>query len=191
MGNMKSDRIGATPKDELKWVLRVVYATIPRTKGDKLNLLKNDLMLFAMGMIGPVPIQSDRYLDNTLTLLHTMIEKAIALQPITETPRPYSPRLVWDPQTRRYKKDEQKQSEYFETRAAGRLGELILSHGHLLKICKAPEKMKAGRKPKNTVKEKPRGICGKRFLATRETQLYCSSPCLDRALVHKKAAANE
>lgn len=183
---MKAERIGMTPKDELKWVLRAVYPTTPLTEGDKLNLLKHDLMLFAMGVDAPVPVQSDRYLNDTLTLLGTMIEQAIAHKRITEIPRPYPPELSWNPETRRYKEDERKESEFFETRVAGRLADLIVSHGHLLKKCDAPEKMKRGRKPKNASEQKPRGKCGKRFVAVKETQLYCSSQCLDRAVAHRK-----
>jgi hypothetical protein len=166
-------------------VLRLAYPTTPLTEGDKLNLLGHDLMLFAMDAAVSVPVQSDQYLNDTLDLLKRMIEKAVAREQITEIPRPYSPVLSWNQQTGRYRLDERKESEFFETRVAGRLGELILSHGHLLKICKAPAKMKPGRKAKDA-EEKPRGECGNRFLAIKETQLYCSPACLDRALKSRK-----
>src|SRR5437870_4679675 len=122
---MKAERIGATAKDELKWALRIVYPSMPLTEGDKLNLLGHDLMLFAVGADVPVPVQSDDYLNDTLRSMKDMIESAIAHQRITQIPRPYSPELVWDADSKRYKMDERKESEFFETRVAGRLGELI------------------------------------------------------------------
>jgi len=160
--------------------------TPSQQQGDKLNLLQHDLMLFALGAAAPVPVQSDTYLNDALNLLRTMIEKAIHRDCLTEIPRPYAPQLSWNNQNRRYQLDERKESEFFETRVAQRLGELIVSHGHLLKQCPAPEKMKRGRKPKNAGEQKPRGVCGKHFVAVKETQLYCSSQCLDRAVAQRK-----
>ena len=77
--------------------------------------------------------------------------------------------------------------QLFETVIFNRLGELILDYGHLLKRCEAPAKMKPGRKPKDgaSAEEAPSGPCGKKFVAIKETQLYCTSACLDRALTRR------
>ena len=112
--------------------------------------------------------------DNTLT----------RSQRIGALRRPKAPTIGWNESKRRFERRPD-ESEFFETTVINRLGELILGYGHLLKECAAPAKMKPGRKSKNGAEEAPRGKCGKKFIATKDTQLYYSPACLDRALSHR------
>ncbi len=59
--------------------------------------------------------------------------------------------------------------------------------GHLVKECQAPAKMKPGRKGKGERKSEGT-LCGKLFVARKQTQLYCSGTCMSRTLTRKKRA---
>jgi len=176
---MNQERIGTTAREQLKWALRITYRTEPLSEGDKLNLV-SELALFAGMDPHAASIRSDRDIAMILTEFRRIFERAVAHQDIDALKRPQAAVSRWDKDTKRYKQYIS-DSEIFETRAIDRLGGLILRFGHLLKACEAPEKMKPGRKAKSET-PRPRGKCGNRFLAVKETQLYCSPACLDRAL---------
>jgi hypothetical protein len=183
MGYMET-RIAQTPRDQLKWALAMAYRDQPLTENDRLKL-QSEAALFAGFETYEFPAESDNYFQTMAADFRRTIESAIQHKEIVGIPRPRESTLVWDHRTRRYKKIENKADDTFETCAFRRLGELILTHGHLVKRCDAPAKMKPGRKPKNGRNEAARGKCDTPFVAIKETQLYCSPACLDRALTHR------
>jgi len=180
---MKAERIGTTPREQLKWAIAETYRTTPRTEGDLWNLIR-EAELFAGGNPSSAAyIESDRYIETMLDAFRSLIESAVHGRELVGR-QPRAPRYIRDAATGLYKVDDQKHLDVFETRVINRLTELLFRYGHLIKICQAPEKIKPGRKAKNA-EEKPRGICENRFLAIKKTQLYCSPACLDRALKNK------
>jgi len=187
-------RIGNTLWEQLKWVLDNVDRELPRSDPDWLNL-----WFEAHEFAGPADTPDGRaeevqlYIQHNLAdMLETfrhMIDFATWRHRITGLPRPPAPELAWDAAAQRYRKEFRDRSESFGTRALGELGELLEAYGHLVKRCQAPARLKPGRKKKGAAAEA--GLCNKRFLATRETQIYCSSACLARTVERKKAARSK
>src|SRR5262249_31501336 len=181
--NMEPERIGGTPRERLKWVLDMVERTLPRSEGDWLNL-REEIRMFvgtsAIHVIDPATLTDPKRFHSFFTELldnyREMIDRAVGRdRGLTLSTQRMQETLVWDSPAGRFRKESIRHSETFATLALRPLNDLLLTHGHLLKRCEAPAKMRAGRKPRKQTKEEPGGICGNLFVAVKETQLYCSS----------------
>jgi hypothetical protein len=185
---MKAERIGTTPSDQLKWIIGLVDRRLPRSEGDWLNLRDEICLLVGIGL--PIPPGApykklEQFLTDLIEAYRSIIDRAVAHEQIGGLPRP-SPVLVWDGE--RYRKQPSFHDVTFLNLAIGHLAQLVETHGHLLKRCEAPAKMRPGRKPKDKSKDEAVGFCGNLFVARKKTQLYCSSACLNRVLTRKKRA---
>ena len=191
---MKPQRIGTTARDQLKWVLRVVERRLPRSEGDEgdwINL-EREIQEFAgfafPGDWGAPFTRLEKNLTDIVQWLHRAVMLAVKRQEIDVLPRPEARRLVWNKLLRRYEQDESRLDDNFVFRIENKLGRLIESHGHLIKQCTAPAKMRPGRRPRNGPITEPVGQCGNLFLASRETEIYCSPACRSRVVSRKKRA---
>jgi hypothetical protein len=186
---MKQERIGITPQDQLRWVIGIVDRRLPRTEADWTNLL-HEIQLF-VNFAFPAPwgtpfTRLERNLKDIVEWFRSTIDAAVERREINTLPRPEAPVLKWDKTTERYREVENVNNENFVYRIQERLGNLIKTHGHLLKRCEAHAKMRPGRKPRHNIENETVGVCGNLFVAKKITQLYCSSACLNRAITRKK-----
>ena len=93
----------------------------------------------------------------------------------------------WDAAKQRYVPIIDPDRDTFSLATLRGLHQCVFEHGRLLKECQAAAKVKPGRKRKDEPTPTPT-ICGKLFVAKKQTQLYCSGACLNRTLMRKKRA---
>ena len=191
---MKPERIGASPRDQLRWVLRVVERRLPRSEaneGDWLNL-EREIQEFAgfpfPGDWGAPLTRLEENLTDIVKWLHSTVMLAVDRREINVLPRPDARRLIWNKSAQRYEQCESRLDDNFVFRIHDKLGRLIESHGHLLKQCTSPAKMRPGRRPKDGPANEPAGECGNLFLASRDTEIYCSPACRSRVVSRRKRA---
>jgi len=186
---LSADRIGRTGKEQLRWVLRVIETPwLDLTDGDRLNV-RSELLLFSRTAT-PAPVRAlhGPWEAYVLEVFRQAVDATVRHVPYEGWPRPHARETVatvWNEATRRIVKQTNHPSE-IDTNAIWHLQELITSHGHLLKACQAPSKKRAGRKAKDAVQVVDGGLCGKWFVADKESGLYCSSACASRTLTRKK-----
>jgi hypothetical protein len=196
---MKQEIIGRTPKEQLWWVVNVIERTLPRSEEGWLNL-KDEIRLFVgsptVRVIDPATLTDHKrfqqFFKDLLTAYNDMIDRAVERDrgATLTTPRTQET-LVWDESIGRFRKESIRQREMFVTLAIRRLNDLLLAHGHLLKRCEAPARMRPGRKPDNAPKSENGGVCGNLFVAERQTQVYCSIRCSNRAQTRMKRAKDQ
>src|SRR5438309_3485316 len=152
MNTPHNDRIGSTDKEQLRWVLSVLAKPRPLSEGDRLNL-RSELQLFSRTAT-PASHEPDvpfgAWEDFVLEVFRKAIDATVRHVRFTGWPPPPSPTAtVWNQQTHRVVEETDDHKSGIATNARRRLKALLLSHGHLLKLCQAPAKMRAGRKAKD------------------------------------------
>jgi len=183
-----------TDRESLKWVIEVARPDkLPQNKTEWKFLCYR---IFQFARIAwpappgiPTGVKYGRVEKYVLDLFHDTTEQATKRMPI-DLPHlgKLTPGLlVWDKKKNNYQEIEDPQQHTVTRRVATRLRFLIKNYGRLIKICKAPAKRPPGRKPKRPrAKAKSVGICSRRFLARKETQLYCSPTCANRVITRRK-----
>ena len=184
------ERIGSTPGGQLSWLVGLVEGRAPQTPEDWGNL-RRELHVFAMHAAGAASLlpASDKDLARLLEAFDGVFRRAARRQAIGFPSQARA--LGWDASKGRYVDTVDPGQDNFRNAALRGLATRLRECGHLLKKCQAPAKLRPGRKPKGNPRPDP-GACGKLFVASKQTQLYCpGGACLSRTLTRKKRAGNK
>lgn len=185
------ERIGSTPRGQLSWLVRLVEGRAPQTPEDWGNL-RRELAVFAMHTAGTPSFglrASDKDPQRLLNDLPDILKKAARRQTIGFPLKPTA--LGWNANKGRYVETVDPEQDNFRNAVLRGVKLRLREYGHVLKECQAPAKLRPGRKPKGKPKPEP-GVCGRLFVASKQTQLYCpGGACLSRSLTRKKRAAKK
>jgi hypothetical protein len=180
-------RIGSSPREQLSWLVSLIESRAPQTPEDWGNL-RRELLVFAMHAAGAPSYGlacRDKDEEKLLEAIAEVLELALRRK---ESALPMQPRkLRWDSSTGRFYEAVDLEQDTFRNAVLRGLSRRLMECGHLLKECQAPAKVKPGRKRKGEPKPEE-AVCGKLFVARKQTQLYCSGACLSRTLTRKKRA---
>jgi len=200
-------RIGSTCREQLAWLVGRIEG--PALGTDEWRHLLNELRIFAMSSAGapssglevwPIDLKElPREIVVSSKTLRAALQKAqygilyAVLDVLERVARRQRVMLRqhwvagWDQKRKRYLLGVAPEKDTFRDAVLRGVTRCVLEHGHLLKECQASAKLKPGRKRKDEPKPM-QAVCGKLFVARKQTQLYCSGACLSRTLTRKKRA---
>jgi len=187
-------RVGTTSKARLEWVLRLTERPLEKMLPGDVENLQFELKLFVSisergaGLLDfPPPTREE--LPKILAGMQTLVE-AVARRPEKGENRFLAQYeigsssqqvfLAWSPSAQRFTEELKVEQASWEDLVMQRVIGLILEHGHLVRECPAPRKGKG-----------QATVCGKRFVANRPRQEYCSSTCRSRATMRAKRAGTQ
>jgi hypothetical protein len=153
------------------------------TAGDWLNL-RLELETFVRGgrvesqpHPSNLPLPSEKEGREILHRFYRILEKVVARERVFLDSFTVQGELAWLPWAGRFSLDERFAGGWVPA-AVKTLSQLIVEHGHLVRVCRAPGLVAAGK-----------DICGTWFVADRPRRIYCSPQCTSRATTKAYRAA--